>query len=38
MTGSVMRKIKRLFLRGYLMDIAVLQKFLRDNLGDTTFQ
>jgi predicted acylesterase/phospholipase RssA len=32
------RRIKRFFTQGILMDVTVLQEFLRDNLGDVTFQ
>lgn len=35
---SLWRKLKRFGKEGYLMDIRVLKEFLRDNLGDITFQ
>lgn len=35
--GSLWRKLKRLSREGYLMDVTVIEKFLRDNLGDITF-
>ena len=35
---SLIRKIRRLFVEGYLMDIGVIRDFVRDNLGDLTFQ
>jgi predicted acylesterase/phospholipase RssA len=35
---SILRKIYRLFKAGYLMDIKIMQGFLRDNIGDMTFQ
>ncbi len=35
---SIMRKIQRLFRKGTLMNIKVLNKFVRDNIGDITFQ
>jgi len=36
--GSIYRKIKRFLSRGYLMDIKILENFVRDNLGDITFK
>mgnify|MGYP000965535345 FL=1 len=33
-----MRKIKRFFTKGQLLDRQVLIQFMRDNLGDLTFQ
>ena len=36
--GSWLRKIKRFFRQGYLMDISKLELFLRDNIGEMTFQ
>jgi predicted acylesterase/phospholipase RssA len=36
--SSVRRKIRRFLTEGVLMDIKVLEKFCRINLGDTTFQ
>jgi predicted acylesterase/phospholipase RssA len=35
---SVWRKIKRFFTEGWLMDISVIRDFVRDNIGDLTFQ
>lgn len=35
---SLIRKIRRLFVEGYLMDIGVIRDFVRDNIGDITFQ
>ena len=35
--GSIMRKIKRFFTKGVLMDVKVLHEFVRDNIGDITF-
>jgi len=35
---SLIRKIRRLFVEGYLMDINVIRDFVRDNIGDITFQ
>ncbi|CAE7925733.1 unnamed protein product, partial [Symbiodinium sp. KB8] len=36
-TGSVRRKLTRLFTKGVLYDIRVLGRFLRANIGDLTF-
>lgn len=36
--GSWIRKIQRFFKQGYLMDISKLELFLRDNLGEMTFE
>lgn len=35
---SVLRKIRRFFAHGYLLDIGVIRDFVRDNIGDVTFQ
>lgn len=35
---SLLRKIRRLFVEGYLMDISIIRDFVRDNIGDMTFQ
>uniref|UniRef100_A0A6A7G7U7 Triacylglycerol lipase n=1 Tax=Hirondellea gigas TaxID=1518452 RepID=A0A6A7G7U7_9CRUS len=35
--GSTLRKLKRLFTDGVLMDINILQDCIRSNLGDCTF-
>lgn len=35
---SLWKKLKRIAKEGYVMEIKVLQTFLRDNLGDITFQ
>jgi len=35
--GSVMRKIKRFFKTGVLMDIRILKHFVRENIGEVTF-
>lgn len=35
--GSWLRKIKRLLNEGHLMDISKLEAFLRDNIGELTF-
>uniref|UniRef100_A0A7S4KKZ0 PNPLA domain-containing protein n=2 Tax=Guillardia theta TaxID=55529 RepID=A0A7S4KKZ0_GUITH len=35
--GSFRRKLKRLLLEGHLMEVKVLQRALRINLGDVTF-
>lgn len=36
--GSLMRKLTRLFKKGYLMDMTVLETCLRQNMGDITFK
>lgn len=36
--NSFFRRIKRLLTEGYLLDISVVEEFLRDNIGDVTFQ
>ena len=33
-----MRKIGRLFSEGYLLDVGVIRDFMRENIGDITFQ
>ena len=35
---SLWRKLKRIAKEGYVMDINILKDFLRDNIGDHTFQ
>lgn len=35
---STLRKIARLFSEGYILDVKVIQDFMRDNIGDITFQ
>ena len=35
--GSLLRKVKRLVNEGHLMDISKLEEFLRDNIGELTF-
>ena len=35
---SLWQKIKRVAKEGYVLDINVLKSFLKDNLGDITFQ
>ena len=35
---SLARKLGRLFSEGYLMDVAVIKDFMRENIGDLTFQ
>lgn len=35
---SLYRKLIRLIKEGYLMDINIVKQFMRDNLGDLTFQ
>lgn len=35
--GSLKRKVKRLFGRGYLLDIEVLKRFAIKNIGELTF-
>ena len=35
---TVWKRLKRLFSEGFLKDINVMGEFLRDNLGDLTFQ
>lgn len=35
---SLWKKLKRVAKEGYVLDINVLKNFLRDNLGDMTFQ
>lgn len=37
-TGQTLRKIKRIFTEGYLLDISVLGEVCRDNIGDITFE
>ena len=34
----MMRKLKRLFSEGMLLDITVVQEFVKDNIGDVTFR
>lgn len=36
--GSIKRKITRLFTKGYLLDIKVLEDCVEKNLGDITFE
>ena len=36
--GSILRKLKRMFYEGHLMDISKLEEFLRENLGEITFE
>lgn len=36
--GQTLRKIKRFFSAGYLLDISVLGELCRDNIGDVTFE
>ena len=35
---SLWRKLRRIAKEGYVMDINILKDFLRDNIGDYTFQ
>jgi len=35
---SLVRKIARLFTEGYLLDVRVIRDFMRENIGDITFQ
>lgn len=37
-SGQTLRKIKRFFSEGYLLDISVLGELCRDNIGDFTFE
>eukprot|EP01083_Nonionella_stella_P130551 396197_1 len=37
-SGSALRKLKRLWKNGVLMDINILKKCIRSNIGDVTFQ
>jgi TAG lipase/lysophosphatidylethanolamine acyltransferase len=37
-SGSLRRKFWRLLKKGYLMDMKVFQKCVRENLGDVTFK
>jgi TAG lipase/lysophosphatidylethanolamine acyltransferase len=36
--GSIKRKMKRFFDKGYLMDVSVLERCVRANVGDITFE
>ena len=36
--GSLLRKVKRLLNEGHLMDISKLEEFLRENIGEGTFE
>lgn len=36
--GQTLRKVKRFFNEGYLLDISVLGELCRDNIGDLTFE
>lgn len=36
--GQTLRKVKRIFTEGYLLDISVLGEVCRDNIGDITFE
>lgn len=36
--NSIWKKFKRVAKEGYVLDINVIKNFMRDNLGDITFQ
>jgi len=35
---STLRKLRRLFSEGFILDVRIIQDFMRDNIGDITFQ
>ncbi|CCG84138.1 protein of unknown function [Taphrina deformans PYCC 5710] len=37
-SGQTLRKIRRFFREGYILDISVLGELCRDNIGDITFE
>lgn len=37
-SGSLFKKFRKFIERGYMLDISLFEKFLRDNLGEFTFE
>ena len=36
--ATFLRRLKRFLTEGYILDIKVVEEFVRDNVGDLTFQ